>query len=204
MASLLEQCKEWSTEGLCISYNIQDQNNIFDSAFFTEYGGGDMYMLTNFRFDNPYLNDEPYFYDIPSDSGKNDKVNKIAPSDYICINAASPNKGTAWEFAKFLLREDIQATGFFTPINRKASEEHISKMLNETIEYFELDVDSDQVIEECKAILNAVDKVPYGIHLTDIEEIVYKEAKRFFTNDISAEEASKNMASGVTLYFKEQ
>jgi hypothetical protein len=37
-----------------------------------------------------------------------------------------------------------------------------------------------------------------------MEQIVFKEAKRFFNNEISSEEAAKNMAAGVTLCFKEQ
>lgn len=205
LIDLLKQCKQWSAEGLCIPFNAENYTEMFDNAFFIEYGGGDMDMLTNFRFDNPYLSDEPYYYDIPSDSGKNDKANKIAPSDYICINAASPSKGTAWRFVKFLLSEEIQATGFFTPVNREAAAEHVRKNLNELVDYFKLDTDANQVIEDSKTILDTVSEVSSHTDPTEIEQIVFnKNAKRYFNNEISAEEAAKSMAAGVELYFKEQ
>lgn len=202
MRDLLEQCKKWSMDGLCIPFNSENYTEMAENSFFKLYGG-DIEFLTNFRFDNPYLDDEPYIYDIPTDSGKNDKANKISPTDIICINAASPYKGTAWKFIKFLLSEDIQATGFSTPVNRKAAENHINKSLNETISYFGLDADADKIFEESEVILDAVDKISNNIP-GDIEKIVLKEAKRFFTNEISSEAATKNMAAGVKLYFKEQ
>jgi ABC-type sugar transport system, periplasmic component len=221
MVGLLEQCREWSAAGLCIPFDAENYTEMWERAFFKEYGGG-IELLTNIRFDNPYLNDELYYYDIPSDSGKNDKANKIFTTDLICINAASPYKGTAWRFVKFLLSEDIQLTGdYSTPVNRKAAAEVISKKLTEWIaynqelwieynktltegiEYYQPDIDPDQAIKETEAILDAVEEISDN-DLTDIERIVFNEAKRYFRNEISVEEAAKNMAAGVALYFKEQ
>lgn len=204
MIAFLKQCKEWSSENLCIPYSTENFSQMFENAFFIEYGGNDMYVLTNFRFDNPFLEDEPYLYDIPSDSIEKDKVNRISPRYSICINAASQYKGTAWKFIKFLLREDIQVTGLCTPVNRTAAEEHTSKSLNETVEFFGLDIDPNQVIKESEAILNAADGVSNNIYSNDIEGIVVKEAKRYFINEISADEAARNMAATMDLYFKEQ
>lgn len=200
MVKLLEQCKQWSAEGLCIPYDTEN-TEMYENAFFVEFGGSDMFLLSNFRYD-PSL-DYPFYYDIPSDSGKNDKANKISPIDYICINAASQHQGTAWKFVKFLLREDIQSTGFFAPVNRKAAEAQISQRLNEIRRYFMLDIDTDQVADENIAILDAIDKVP-NLFKNEIEQIINQEAQRYFRNEISAEEAAKNMAAKVTLYFKEQ
>ncbi|MDP4117558.1 MAG: ABC transporter substrate-binding protein, partial [Bacteroidota bacterium] len=201
MVKLLEQCKQWSIEGICIPYDTEN-TEIHDNAFFKEFSGRDMYFLSNFRYDDPSL-DFPFYYDIPSDSGKNDKANKISPIDYICINAASQHQGTAWKFVKFLLREDIQATGWFAPVNRKAAESQISQSLNDIKRSFGLDIDTDKVAEENLSILNAIDKAPY-LFKNEIEQIVGKEAMRYFKNEISSEDAIKNMAAGVTLYFKEQ
>ena len=202
MVELLEQCKKWSMDGICIPFNSENYAEMAKNAFF-KLRGGDIELLTNFRFDNPYLEDEPYYYDIPSDSEKNDKSNKILTIDFICINAASPYKETAWNFVKFLLSEDIQSTGSSTPVNRKAAENYINKSLNEIISYFGLDADANNLIEESETILDAVDNISNNTP-GDIEKIVLKEAKRFFRNEISSEAAAKNMAAGVKLYFKEQ
>jgi ABC-type sugar transport system, periplasmic component len=202
MVKLLEQCREWSGQGLCIPFDAENYLEMAENAFFQEYGGG-IEVLTNIRANDP-RGSSPYFYDIPSDSGRNDKANKISPADYICINAASPYKGTAWKFVRFLLSEEIQATGHNTPVNRKAAEEGISEYIAQIIEYYNVDIDADQAIKETEAILDAVDKVP-NIFPTDIERIVFnKNARRYFSNEISAEEAAKSMAAAVDLYFKEQ
>jgi multiple sugar transport system substrate-binding protein len=202
IVELLEQCKEWSTEGLCIKFNAEDRNTIYENAFFKEYGG-DIALLTNIRFDSPYMEGEPYLYEMPSDSAENNKANKISATDLICINAASKYKGTAWKFVKFLLSDDMQSTGFNMPVNRKAAEKDVSKKLAETIEYSKLDINPDEAIKETMDILNSVDKVR-DVYPTPIERIVFKEAQRYFSNEISGEEAAKNMADGVELYFKEQ
>ena len=200
IVELLEQCKQWSAEGLCIPYD-KETIEAYDDAFFQEFSGNEICFLTNFRFD-PSLN-IPFYYDIPSDSGINDKSNKIWPINYICINAARQYQGTAWKFLKFLLREDIQATGYYTPVNRKAAEAHISQSLNEIKSFYGVDIDTDQMSGEYITILDAIDKVPF-LFMNNIEQIIYQEAKRYFNNEVSAEEAAKNMASAVDLYFKEQ
>ena len=197
MIQLLEQCKEWGAEGLCIPFAAENFTELSANAFFRGSGGG-IDMLTNISVDSPFF-EKTYFYDIPSDSGKNDRANKIMTTDFVCINAASPCKGTAWELVKFLFSEDIQASNILVPVNRKAAAE----ILSELIENNKLDIDSDQAIKETDAILDAIDDLP-DIYPNDIVQIVLKQAERFFSNEISAEEAAKNMADGVALYFKEQ
>ena len=204
MIKLLEQCKEWSREGLCVPSDAENFTELYGKSFFKDNYGRDMDRLVNFRFDDPNLDDEPYFYDMPSDSEKNDKSNMICPIDLICINAASPYKGTAWKFVKFLLREDVQATGVCTPVNRKAATKHVKKSLDKTISYYKLKVDENKIIKESEAILNDVNQNSMNIYPSDIEKIVIEEAKRFFENEITAEAAAKNMADRVALYFKEQ
>ena len=196
MIELMEQCKEWSAGGLCIPFGAENFAEIRANAFFREYGDG-ITMLTNISVDSPFF-EKTYYYDIPSDSGKNDKANKIMTTDFVCINAASQCKATAWKFVKFLFSEDIQATSH-TSVNRKA----IAEGLCETIEEFKLDIDPNQAIKETDAILDAIDDLP-DIYPNDIVQIVLKEAERFFSNEISAQEAVKNMEAGVVLYFKEQ
>ena len=196
MIQLMEQCKELSAEGLCIPFTAKNFTEISTNAFFREYSDG-ITMLTNISVDSLFF-EKTYYYDIPSDSGKNDKANKIMTTDFVCINAASPYKGTAWEFVKFLFSKDIQATGY-VPVNRKAAAE----ILSELIEKNQLDIEPEQAIKETDAILDAIDDLP-DIYPNEITQIVLKEAKRFYSNEISAEEAAKNMEAGVTLYFMEQ
>ena len=202
MIQLMEQCKQWSSEGLCVPITTENYSEMFNDAYFQEYGG-DIELLTNIHVNDPN-GASTYFYDIPSDSEKNDKANKIMPIDSICINAASPNKGTAWKFLKFLLSEDIQSAGHSTPVNREAAAQDIGKYLNDTIDYYNLDIDANQTIQDSEAILDTVTGVAY-VRPTEIEQIVCnRNAQRFFRNEISAQEAAKNMASAVDLYFKEQ
>ena len=196
MIQLLEQCKEWGEEGLCIPFTAESTAELYANAFFRAYGGG-INKITNISGDSPFF-EKIYFYDLPSDTGKNDKANEILTTDFVCINAASQCKGTAWKFVKFLFSEDIQANGY-APVNRKAA----AGILSEMIEEFKLDIDPDQAIKETDAILDAIDDLP-DIYPNDITQIVLKEAERFFSNEISAEEAAKNMEAGVALYFKEQ
>ena len=204
MVKLLEQCKEWSKEGVCIPCEAENFAELANKAIFIDGGGSDMDRLVNFRFNNPNLKNQNYYYDIPSDSGKDDKSNKVLPSDIICINAASPYKGTAWKFVKFLLREDIQATGFFTPVNRNAADKHVKKYLDDIKSYYKLKFDANRIIKESKAILDSIDEGADNANKTEIESIILKESKRFFTNEITAEAAAKNMEDRVKLYFKEQ
>lgn len=204
MVQLLQQCREWSKEGLIIRYDVENKAKLYEEAFFRESNGGSMSELINFSFYNPHMSEQMYRYDLPSDSGRSDKANKVTTCDFICINAASKYKGTAWRFVKFLLREDIQASGFFEPVNRKAATEHLRIELDDLKGYYGLDIDVDAMVKECETILDDVEKIPEYRRRTAIEEIINKEAGRFFNSEITADAAARNMAAGVELYFKEQ
>lgn len=203
MIALLTQCKEWSKQGLCIPDNADNYKDIYDNAFIKEYGC-DINALTNVRAQNNNMGDNPYWYDIPTDTGKIDKANKLLTTDNVCINAASPHKGTAWKFIKFLLTKDVQATGFLLSINREAAADHISKLLTSCIGYSAQNNDAEQAIQETEAVLDAISVLPRKAGLTGIEKIVSKESTRYFANEVSAEEAAKKMAEAVSLYMKEQ
>ena len=200
---LLEQSKTWSEQGLCVPNNADNFEDIFNNAFIKEYGS-DIQVLTNVRFADGPSSLSPYWYDIPSDSGKNDKANKLLTRDHICINAASPNKGTAWKFIKFLLSKDIQLIGYSTPMNREAAAGYIKNMMESSIGETTQNKEADKVITEAETILDNLSDVPNRYRLTGIEKILLKEAKSYFNNEISAEEAAKNMSESVKLYMKEQ
>lgn len=211
LIQLLEQSKTWSKQGLCISYNEDNNASVFLNSYIKVIGGG-IDLLTNSAMANTteatvingemvYSTGGNYFYDIPSDSGISDKSNKVLESDCICVNASSPHKGTAWKFVKFLLSENIQATSYLFPINRKAAAVHIRKTFN--LEFSDKSNNADEVIKEAETLLDAINEIPNRTK-TDLEKIISNEAVRYFTNEISAEAAAKNMADAVALYLKEQ
>ena len=59
------------------------------------------------------------------------------------------------------------------------------------------------MIKEAETLLDAINEIPNRTK-TDLEKIISNEAVRYFTNEISAEAAAKNMADAVALYLKEQ
>ena len=223
LIELLEQSKTWSEQGLCIKNIEENYADVFQNAFIKNWGG-DVAMLTNtiltdslslasFSDDKPLDNSsqesEPtfieidsasYFYDMPSDLKKDDKSNQVIETDPICINAASPRKGTAWAFVKFLLSKEVQATSYFLPVSREAAGNSIRNTFSNEIRP---DRDVDKVIEETQAILNSINDIPNRTK-TGLKEIISKEATRYFTNEISAQSAAKNMAAAIELYLREQ
>lgn len=204
MVKLLKQCKEWSGQGLCIPNNADNFEDVFKNAFIIEYGSG-INVLTNIRAKDSMSGDNPYWYDIPTDSGKNDKANKLLPADYICINAASHGKGTAWKFIKFLLSKDIQATNYSTPINREAAKDYITNFMTTCVGYSKDSKDAELAIQQTQAILDAIKEIPGEHNQKGIEkDVIAREAKRFFNNETSAEDTAKNMADAAKLYMKEQ
>ena len=212
LVHLLKQSKEWSEQGLCIPYSADNDTSMFYNAFIKEYGSG-IEVLANIRFPGSTFyssagdtisGGSTYWYDIPSDSGKYDKSNKLLTRDHICVNAASPYKGTAWKFIKFLLQKDIQLNSYSTPVNREAAAIDISRNLNSSISSVAQNNDAEQAIKETELILDAIEDSPNRYRRTGIENILLKEAKRYFSNEISAEAAVENMSDAVKLYFKEQ
>lgn len=202
LVKLLKQCKEWSEQGLCIPNNADNNNDMFNNAFIKVYYSG-IEVLTNVRFTDS-SGHNPYLYDIPTDSGIYDKANKLIPTNYICINAASPHKGTAWKFIKFLLTKETQLTGISTPFNREAAADYIKNSLTSSMTGSAQEGKAEQVIKEAEAILDALRDTPNKYRLTRIEQILSKEYERYFNSEISAEEAARNILETVKLYMKEQ
>ena len=203
LAKLLKQCKEWSEQGLCVPISAENSNDIFNNAFIQVYCSG-IEVLANVRFTDNSSGLSPYWYDIPTDSGIYDKANKLIPTNYICINAASPHKGTAWKFIKFLLSKEMQLTNISTPVNREAAADYIKNSLTSSMAGSAQEGKAEQVIKEAAAILDALRDTPNKYRLTRIEQILSKEYARYFNSEISAEEAASNMTEAVKLYIKEQ
>jgi len=197
MIDLMNECKSWSDQGLCIKYIEGNQAEIYYSSFFQEYGI-DITGLTNIEA-NPDL----YFYDIPSDAPDDNRANKITPTDIVCVNASSKAKATAWKFIKFLLSEQVQESSMNTPVNRIAAEKNIAAFLKGVAHDYKLTIDVDKAILDTSTALDSVGKIS-PISYSPLEVIVITEAARYYKNEVSAEVAAQNMADKVELYFKEQ
>lgn len=196
MIRLLEQCRDWSEKDLCIPYIDMNDTAMAHALF--QYGSG-IYSLSEKQI-LPYIN----YYDMPSDD---QDVHEIYTINNVCVNAASEAKGTAWAFVKCLMSEKMQSLCFWTPVNKKASEIHVSNLLGTEIEVQNLAIDKDLATKEITDAIDSIDDVAisYARYIQPpIHQIVFDEAKRYFKGEISAEEAAQKMAETVNLYFKEQ
>ena len=203
LVQLLEQSKAWSEQGLCLPNNAENFEDMHKNSFIKQYCS-DVEVLTNVRFIDGPSSLSPYWYDIPSDSGTYDKSNKLLTTNHICINANSPNTGTAWKFLKFLLSKDVQLTGYSTPMNREAAAQYIKNSLTSSIGDSALNEDAAQKIEDAETILDNLSDSPDKYKKNGINKILSKEANRYFNNEVSAEDAARNMSESVKLYMKEQ
>ncbi len=203
MIELLEQCKSWGEENICIPYSLSDQPEAYDSAFFKEYGTGILALahVCVERKDNG--EPEIYWFDIPADDEDNNNANMIFGVENVCINEACSDKETAWQFIKFLLGEQMQANNqWATPVLRSVAETSIEKEI-EMIELYGLDFDTQQIKDDILYILNNIGRIT-SRRSSVIETIILEEAQRYFADEVSAEAAAQNMAKKVELFFKEQ
>jgi len=200
MVTLLEQCKQWSEEGLCTASMDADEG-VTPTPLFTDI------MLRHFACvllsDLPYnypesINSIKKIYPLPSDSEAGNEANI---STLFAINGSSKKQRTAWEFLKFLYSEDVQK--YFVvefPVNRNAFNyfiEHGVRGLNVEMK----DEDVEQVKADATKLVENIDSATYQ---TPIHTIIIEIADDYFDNKISAEEAAKKIADKVGLYLKEQ
>ena len=197
MINLMNECKSWSDQGLCMKSTESNQQEIYYNALLQIYGT-DILGLTNIEA-NPDL----YFYDIPSDALDDNKANKIAPTDIVCVNAASKAKATAWKFIKFVMTDDMLESSINMPVNRIAAEKNLAAFIAGIAEGYHLTIDVDKAIQDTSAALDSIGKIS-SVSYSPLEVIVITEAARFFKNEVSAEAAAQNMADKTELYFKEQ
>ena len=196
MIALLKQCKEWGEQGLCFKFN--DRNNHSQDSLFFHGGSGSVLPIIGIQ-ENPKY----YMYPMPADANTNASGFKISFSNMVSINAASKAKGTAWKFVKFLLSEEIQKMFDMTSVNRNIMEQKIDNQIANIQKKIALD--SVQAKQDLIGALNTIDEASEGIFRSSPSyEIIFEEAKRYFSGEISAEEAAENMANKVELYFKEQ
>jgi ABC-type glycerol-3-phosphate transport system substrate-binding protein len=172
-----------------------------------------------------------FFAPMPSDGdpvitdGKERYPQRNADMGRYGVNAGSAHAEAAQDFLRFLLSEEGQEkmvfteqdyvdrganhNGFFIPINRAAFRgmaerdlERIQESLKEQIPPSDSVLEIGGLVKEAEG---AIDEISYIItekpyHRT----IIFEAAKQFFLDQISAEEAARQMSDKVGLYLKEQ
>lgn len=143
------------------------------------------------------------------------------------MNANSTNKRTAWEFLKFLLSEEMQASSSLSfgglPINRAALEKQARMLIKEaTAELLEarakgaLDesyiLDTTPLTEEQQGyyekFLRRVDTYSNAINTSPIrdsalEDMIFSQLSAYFSGEKSAEEIASTLQSKVEIYLNE-
>jgi ABC-type glycerol-3-phosphate transport system substrate-binding protein len=138
--------------------------------------------------------------------------------DLYGVNAGSPNAEAALDFLRFLISEEgqeammpldpYQDNSFLLPINRalfrsrvESSLDHIKAFNQSSLAELE-ELDYPALIKEAEEM---VDQIAYLIiPKTDYRYLINQVAAQYFQDQISAEEAARQMADKVGLYLKEQ
>ncbi|MFE5321520.1 ABC transporter substrate-binding protein [Paenibacillus sp. NPDC056579] len=152
------------------------------------------------------------YYQKPSASGKKEGV-PFKTMDSFGINSKSGVQAEAWEFIKFLLSEEVQASPdlFGLPINKVAAD----KKLNEVLQIIEsgsieLPISKDMLpnSETMKKRITEVQKLISEVgarRSSDMKvlTIAMEEFESFKNGQKSAEEVSKLIQNRVTTYLNE-
>jgi multiple sugar transport system substrate-binding protein len=121
------------------------------------------------------------------------------------INANSANQELAIDFMQFLLSEEMQSSTelLFNPVNKNASAEMAALMLAEVRAggYAADDFDLERNI----AIFNELAGQTAVARHSDafISDFVWSEMTRFFTGEVSSEQAARNLQSRLNTYLNE-
>jgi ABC-type glycerol-3-phosphate transport system substrate-binding protein len=123
------------------------------------------------------------------------------------INRNSKNKRTAWEFLKFLLSDEVQASlsPADLPVNNRARKEKAEQLLSGSAQRREPDERMREAIERYNDAVEALsDQINrYVPEDTVINDMIASEAAYFFRGTRSAEETAAVLQNRVNLYLHE-
>jgi len=232
MISLLEECREWAETGLCADSRYVDSYQARWASYGTNSVGyyntiaeglctlPEEYTRISYGYyPNCYF--APMLYDgdpvVTDGNARYPEINYW--TGRYGVNAGSPNAEAAQDFLRFLLSPETQEdmvykeqlhldrsgvhNGFLIPINRAAFRGMAERDLERVRTWDrELVIDIPARVEEAE---EKVDQVAYIIiERPYYRTIIYETAKAFFLDEISAEEAARQMSDKVGLYLKEQ
>ena len=218
MVSLLEECKDWRDQGLCAKY--MDSATMTASSSYVGTGGWLKEAEFFCTLPEEYERSSYFFAPMLSD-GDTVKVEgeTLYPEINIIwrlygVNAGSLKAETAQDFLRFLLSEEGQdimvnrnpfepPNGIVYPINRAAFRGMVEDGLDSIqASDKELELDFPALINEAE---ETADQVAYIIIEKPYYRTIIREvAKDFFRDEISAEDAAKQMSDKVRLYLMEQ
>jgi len=218
MISLLEECRDWSSAGLCKGYGDPASwaSSYSYGASFITYRPAEALCTLPEGFGRSSLCFAPMLFD-GDPVVKDGKPLYPELNDGLSIygvNAGSAKTEVALDFLRFLLSKEGQnkmwlkdgTGGFALPLNRsvfrnmvESDLERIQTSVNAS-NTFEIDIPS--LIKEAEG---TVDQIAYIIYQKPYYNTIIREvAKQFFLDQISAEEAARQMSDKVGLYLKEQ
>ncbi len=147
-----------------------------------------------------------------------------SPASPFAINANSANKAGAWEFIRFLLSDENQASTLGIPVSRKAFDARLDKqkalvadgkehgIISEHIsvsgrhiktEFFTF-TEADLTQEKIEEYIGTLEDVrPYPIRTAPIIEIIREEAAGYFSGSKNAAQVAETVANRVRLYLNE-
>jgi len=228
MISLLEECKEWRDLGLCA--DARNPTSYYDWGSYGyivvfDYDIADMlctipdeYRRDDITIIAPIPSDaEPVYADgnvrYPELIAHN-----FAAGSYYGVNAGSPNAEAAQVFLRFLLTEEGQdkmqiseIKHFGLPVNRTVFRDAIERDLDRILPSYIVSEHGVPTITpelDFPALINEAEEHVNQIAYIIIEKpyyrfAVFEPARAFFLNEISAEEAARQMSDKVGLYLKE-
>ena len=227
MIALLEECRDWRDEGLCgDSRYLSAFDNIWQtrsfsymSTYLTHFGIAEKLCTLPEEY-KPFV--YYFFAPIPFDVGPlvidgearfpEININVLGQGLY-GVNAGSPRADAAQNFLRFLLSEEGQEemknkdpgdfNGFYLPVNRAVFRSLIDQDLERVqASNRELKHDFPALRKEAE---DTIDQIAYIIKEKPYYRTIIREvAKEFFLDQISAEEAARQMSDKVGLYLKEQ
>jgi len=133
------------------------------------------------------------------------------PYTTIGINEKSSVKEEAWDFLKFMLSDEIQASGTGFPLNKTLYEKQKQQLLEEgkvTVSQ-EMGGMSGKVFEVMAKDIQGLDQFlsgalhPVAFKPSKVEEIISTESKAYFSGQKSAEEIAKLIQNRVTTFLNE-
>jgi len=139
------------------------------------------------------------FVGFPSDNGSG---SRFVINTRLSISADCKHKGTAWEFVRMVMSDEVQKSVEYLPVVQSELDRRIGEALNADPEMGEVRLEKCE-IDKFNALLASV-KTLEAESDSVIFSIVRDEASRFFAGECTAEEAADIIQSRVSIYVAER
>lgn len=194
--NLLKQCKSLADKNLLAESSGEIPEEAGKQALFKYCDISTITSLTS---------SQTNLYRLPSD----DKGSYPFVATMLAINNASPNKAAAWEFLKFVISQEMQASlSIGLPVNKSAFNE---KCANESQQFCQDDSIKTPTNERIKLMQkyasfneSMVNDLKICLYTDDqIMKMVKTEAHSFFLGSTSARDAALIIQKKVSIYLEE-